>query len=70
MPLMWKANTLEMSWCLDCHRNTQKVLRPLNQITTMGYVPDGDQEEIGRRLQAEYHTPDVRLLTSCSTCHR
>jgi hypothetical protein len=70
MPLMWKANTLEMSWCLDCHRNTERVLRPLDQITTMGYVPDGDQEEIGRRLQAEYHTPDVRLLTSCSTCHR
>ena len=70
MPLMWKANTLEMSWCLDCHRNTQRVLRPLDQITTMGYVPNGDQEEIGRRLQAEYHTPDVRLLTSCSTCHR
>jgi hypothetical protein len=70
MPLTWKANTLEMSWCLDCHRNTQRVLRPLDQITTMGYVPDGDQEEIGRRLQAEYHTPDVRLLTSCSTCHR
>src|SRR5215469_12759464 len=70
MPLMWKANTLEMSWCLDCHRNTQRALRPLDQITTMGYVPDGDQEEIGRRLQAEYHTPDVRVLTSCSTCHR
>ncbi len=70
MPLMWKANSLEMSWCIDCHRNTQRVLRPLDQITTMGYVPDGDQEEIGRRLQAEYHTPDVRILTSCSTCHR
>lgn len=70
MPLMWKANTLEMSWCLDCHRNTQRVLRPLDQITTMGYVPNGDQEEIGRKLTAEYHTPDVRVLTSCSTCHR
>jgi hypothetical protein len=70
MPLMWKANTLEMSWCLDCHRNVQRVLRPLDQITTMGYVPEGDQEEIGRRLMAQYHTPDVRLLTSCSTCHR
>src|ERR1700760_3368024 len=35
MPLMWKANSLEMSWCLDCHRNPQRVLRPLDQITTM-----------------------------------
>jgi Cytochrome c7 and related cytochrome c len=70
MPLMWKANTLEMSWCLECHRAPQKVLRPLDQITTMGYVPEGDQEEIGRQLMAQYHTPDVRVLTSCSTCHR
>jgi hypothetical protein len=70
MPLMWKANSLEMSWCLDCHRNPQRVLRPLDQITTMGYVPDGDQEAIGRQLMQEYHTPDVRVLTSCSTCHR
>lgn len=70
MPLMWKANTLEMSWCLDCHRNPQRALRPLDQITTMGYVPDGDQETIGRQLMQVYHTPDTRILTSCSTCHR
>ncbi len=70
MPLMWKANTLEMSWCLNCHRNPQQVLRPLDQITTMGYVPDGDQETIGRQLMQVYHTPDTRVLTSCSTCHR
>jgi Cytochrome c7 and related cytochrome c len=70
MPLMWKANTLEMSWCLDCHRNPQKVLRPRSEITTMGYVAAGDQEEIGRQLMHDYNTPDVRVLTSCSTCHR
>lgn len=70
MPLMWKANTLEMSWCLNCHRNPQQVLRPLDQITTMGYVPDGDQDTIGRQLMQVYHTPDTRVLTSCSTCHR
>ena len=70
MPLMWKANTLEMSWCLDCHRNPQKVLRPRSEITTMGYVPAGDQEEIGTKLMHDYNTPDVRVLTSCSTCHR
>ena len=70
MPLMWKANTLEMSWCLDCHRNPQRVLRPLDKITTMGYVADGDQETVGRQLMQVYHTPDTRVLTSCSTCHR
>jgi hypothetical protein len=70
MPLMWKANSLEMSWCLGCHRDPQKVLRPLSEITTMGYVPPGDQEELGAQLMKQYNTPDVRVLTSCSTCHR
>ena len=70
MPLMWKANSLEMSWCLNCHRNPQKVLRPRSEITTMGYVAPGDQDEIGAQLMTQYNTPDVRVLTSCSTCHR
>jgi hypothetical protein len=70
MPLMWKENTLQMEWCLNCHRHPEQYLRPKEFITTMGYVPAGDQEEVGRRLIGEYHIQDARLLTSCSTCHR
>jgi Cytochrome c7 and related cytochrome c len=70
MPLMAQQNTLQMEWCLNCHRNTEKYIRPREFITTMGYQPAGDQEEVGRRLQKEYDIQSVRLLTSCSTCHR
>jgi hypothetical protein len=70
MPLMYQQNALQMEWCLNCHRNTEKYLRPKEFITTMGYQPAGDQEEIGRRLQKEYNVQSVQLLTSCSTCHR
>jgi Cytochrome c7 and related cytochrome c len=28
MPLMLAANTLQMEWCLTCHRAPEKVLRP------------------------------------------
>ncbi len=28
MPLMYAQNTLQMEWCLDCHRNPAKNLRP------------------------------------------
>ncbi len=28
MPLTWRANTLQMGWCLDCHRNPEKFVRP------------------------------------------
>jgi hypothetical protein len=70
MPLMAQHASLQMDWCLNCHRNTEKYIRPREFVTTMGYQPAGDQEEIGRRLQKEYNIQSVRLLTSCSTSHR
>ena len=70
MPLTWQENSLQMDWCLDCHRQPEKFLRPRENITTMGYQPAGDQLEIGRRLRREYNIQDTRVLTSCSTCHR
>ena len=70
MPLMAQEASLRMEWCLDCHRDPAKVLRPREFITTMGYEPEGGQEAMGRRLMKEYSIQDVRVLTSCSTCHR
>jgi hypothetical protein len=70
MPLTWQHASLQMEWCLNCHRHPEQYVRPREFITTMGYQPAGDQEEIGRRLVQEYHIQDARALTSCSTCHR
>ena len=30
---------LSMGWCLDCHRNPENSLRPLDQITNLDYAP-------------------------------
>jgi len=70
MPLVAQHPTLQMSWCLDCHRNPEKFLRPKDQVFTMGYVPTGRQEEIGERLRREYGVRPTHELTDCSTCHR
>ena len=56
-----------MEWCLDCHRNPEKFVRPREAVFTMGYEPAGDQLEIGRKLVQEYK---IQSLTTCSTCHR
>lgn len=66
-PLTWQEPSLQMRWCLDCHRNPEKNLRPRDQITTMGYVPKEPQEVLGARLVKEYH---VQKLDTCWTCHR
>ena len=70
MPLMRQQASLQMEWCLNCHRHTEKYIRPRQFVTQMGYEPAGDQEAIGRQLQSEYQIRDVRTLTSCNTCHR
>ena len=70
MALMSQNASLQMSWCLDCHRNPQQYVRPREAIFTMGYKPAGDQEEIGRQLVQKYKIQDARTLTSCNTCHR
>lgn len=67
MPLMWKVNTLHMEWCLDCHRQPEKYVRPRDQVFNMKYQAPADQDALGARLVGEYK---IRKLTDCSVCHR
>jgi hypothetical protein len=68
MPLIMKAASLQMEWCLECHRNPEQQVRPLSEVYTMGWEPQGLEE--GTRLVAEHSIADERDLTSCSACHR
>src|SRR5467141_605365 len=37
MPLMYNNASLQMEWCLDCHRAPEKYLRPRDQVFNMRY---------------------------------
>src|SRR5438067_2215229 len=37
MPLMYQQNTLQMEWCLNCHRDPAKNLRPVSQAYNMAW---------------------------------
>ena len=37
MPLMYQENTLQMEWCLNCHREPEKFLRPKEKVFSMKY---------------------------------
>lgn len=67
MPQVYQAKALTMSWCLDCHRDPEPNLRPLDEITTMGYMPEGDRRELGHKVAQDLN---VKTRTDCSTCHR
>jgi hypothetical protein len=83
MPLMFNYASLQMEWCIECHRAPEKNLRPREQVFNMRYqqptrdlpvVVDGtaytDQLSLGRALVVKYHLRSVLDITSCSTCHR
>jgi hypothetical protein len=67
MPLMRQQSSLQMEWCLDCHRNPEQYVRPRSEVFTMGYVPAVAQAELGPQLVTEYK---IQSLTNCSVCHR
>ena len=67
MPLTWQKASLQMEWCLNCHRHPEQYVRPREAVFEMGYEPPVDQETLGRQLVKEYK---IQSLTSCSTCHR
>lgn len=65
-----KANTFYMAWCLQCHRNPEKFIRPVDKVYDMGYQPAEDQLTLGRQLVKEYNILSPEQLLNCSTCHR
>jgi hypothetical protein len=46
MPLMYEQNTLQMEWCLDCHRNPAKNLRPTSHIYDMAWQAPSDENPV------------------------
>jgi hypothetical protein len=83
MPLMFNYASLQMEWCINCHRAPEKNLRPRDQVFNMRYqqptkdlpveVDDKtftDQISLGTYLVHKYRVRSVMDITSCSTCHR
>jgi hypothetical protein len=73
MPIIFQASSLQMEWCLECHRTPERFVRPVDKIFDMEWRPENKtQEELaeGRKLIDEYKIQGFEVLTSCSTCHR
>ena len=69
MEQVYQAESLSMSWCLQCHRHPEPNLRPLDRVTDMEWQPAADEsrEQVGARLRKELN---INPSTNCSTCHR
>ena len=84
MDVVSQVAPLSMGWCLDCHREPERHLRPKDQVTNMGWRAvdhpwakekkltreSAAQLEVGRRLKQEYGIRDKDYMQACYTCHR
>jgi hypothetical protein len=66
MKLVYQHASLQMEWCLECHREPERFVRPRSEIYSAGWRSD-DQQALGERLVAEY---GIQSKIYCSTCHR
>ncbi len=70
MPAVYQENTLQMEWCLSCHRAPEKNIRPKSEIYNMQWDPSSISTDERKQLKADYKIRSTEMLTSCSTCHR
>lgn len=69
MPLTWRAQPLQMQWCLACHRDPGPHLHPPDEVFDPRSKPfsnAADRQALERLLNLE--NPQRRV--ECSTCHR
>ena len=57
MKLTRQAAPLTMDWCLDCHRDPARALRPRDAVFDPDWKPSGDREDSGRKLMASLSHP-------------
>ena len=80
MNLVYQSKTLLMEWCLDCHRNPENHLRPLDEVYNIAWTaadeinPDThepyDQLTLGKKLKGDHMVREASITTNCSFCHR
>jgi hypothetical protein len=56
MARVYQAVDLDMSFCLDCHRNPDRHLVAPEDVTAMGSIPPADRT--------------ANPSTDCVACHR
>ncbi len=66
MARVYQAEPLTMQWCLDCHREPERHLRPPEHITDMEYSAGDRQLAVGHAVKTSLH---VEPPTHCSACH-
>jgi hypothetical protein len=67
MPLTWREHSLQMAWCLECHRSPERFIRPREAVFSMAWERSPSTDPDPTKLISTYK---VAPPTNCTTCHR
>jgi hypothetical protein len=70
MPAVYQQNTLQMEWCIACHRAPENFIRPKSEIFNMAWQDSDLNADERVKLKEQYKIRSKEMMTSCSTCHR
>jgi hypothetical protein len=69
MEVVWRSEDLTMGWCLSCHREPEKFIRPREEVYNMQWETENLTLDERVQLVEEYNI-DVGELDHCNICHR
>lgn len=67
MEVVMKKEPMSMGWCLDCHNEPEKFIRPTDEVFNMAYQQPENQYEFGKMLVEK---KNVVGPVYCNACHR
>lgn len=77
MEQVYQAKELSMTWCIDCHRNPEPHIRPVEFVTKLDWTPEQLEEghehygKTAQQLGAELKEKlNIKPMTNCAVCHR
>ena len=65
MPIMYQQNTLQMEWCLNCHRHPAANIRPTSEIYNMAWTGPSELKPVwcAVKQSAKTGTPTAEDVT-------
>jgi len=69
MEVVSHSEPLSMAFCLDCHRNPEQAIRPLDDVYSLDWTPENkeEHEKWAREAVLDWN---INPPQSCSGCHR
>jgi hypothetical protein len=67
MPIMYQENSLQMEWCLNCHRDPAKNLRPANQVYNMAWAGPSTEKPVWCGTTGDKNGTPTAQTVDCTT---